>query len=603
MFSRPLAQVALTVFFLVCIIVSSVWAFGDHLAFGATGDDSPGYIYLGSLIARGQPIVWHDALGKQALDFFGDYRIASWVLPTHHEFIHPDGIIASKYPVGASLLLALGAFLSLHLGDGSTLGMYVVQPVLGGLVVLLTYLFAVIALPRLPLARHGVGLVAAGMLATTDIFYDTVISYPMRELPSMVFLLLSAIVYIPTIRVISRSRAQGTPVLTWGYAGLLLFGVLFGFACTVRETSIVILPAYIVYGVALTWSGSASVKALLAYVKKQWVIIACVLLGCIIGVLPIVWDSVQISTQNEPFKERDTGSVVLLSNMNHLQTVSLKNMFESTGRYRPANGSLGQYWNVLSDVSSIPFLPVLVFVMTAGAFWFGNREERAVAALWGLWFAGTLTMFALWINPYSRYILPLLPPYFLLFATGFVLSVQGLYKQASVQFQCALLMLGLLVVVGSLVEPLRLMKIDHAVDEYPSRTITYNDSVLLQQIADTVTHDNTGQKEPIALFAGPVRFGLSEVFMAQTGIRSMRLPFEEEKDQPNPVQVRDFLRLLLNDSHSLYVVLPVNQTTEIVQFQKDWIAEGGRLEVLQVGEKNDIDFSFAEDTTLIRLSN
>ncbi len=84
-----------------------------------------------------------------------------------------------------------------------------------------------------------------------------------------------------------------------------------------------------------------------------------IIIGFLIGITPIFWNAVQISTHNEPFKERDTGEVVVLSNINHLQTVSLANVFESTGRYRPADGSLRQYQNVLNDVSGLPFIPLV----------------------------------------------------------------------------------------------------------------------------------------------------------------------------------------------------------------------------------------------------
>ncbi len=598
MLQKRSAQFLLTLFFSVCIIVSCAWAYGDHVAMGATGDDSPGYIYLASLMARGEPLLWQDELGKKALDFFGDYKYASWILPTHHEFIHPNGTIASKYPLGASLLLAGFAFIGRFVGDGSVLGMYWMQPVLGGVIVLFTYWFALVLFPQYRIARHIVGLTAAATLALADVFYDIAISYPMREIPSMALLLLSALLFVPTMRLFAADmRVQAKSAV-----GFLLFGIVFGLACTVRETSVVILPAFIGYAVIMTWSGNFSVKALMLYVRSIWQTVVIIVLGFCIGIAPIVWNAVQITTHNEPFKERDSGNVVVLSNINHLQTVSVKNVFESTGRYRPANGSLGQYWIVLNRVSSLPFIPLFAIGGFCLLFFSRNKEERATSVLLGGWVIGTLTMFSLWINPYSRYILPLIPIVLLLAASGWLLVLQHSVRlRLGNRFAFVIAVIMVMSVAGSLIEPLRLMKIDHAVNEYPDRALTATDAGLLDAVADTVSV-NQPKEKVVVFFTGVTRSGLSEVFMAHTDIRGARLPFEEEKDQPDPVQVENFLRELVGQGYMLYVVMPINPEPEVVRFKNNWIEAGGNWQAQQVSGKSDIDFTFAQDTTLIRLS-
>ena len=423
----------------------------------------------------------------------------------------------------------------------------------------------------------------------------------MREIPSMVLLLLSALFFVPAIRAYAAAqKLQRNSVI-----GFFIFGVLFGLACTVRETSVVILPAFVVYAVMLTWQEKFNLKTLSIYIGQIWQGIAMIVIGFLIGIAPIFWNAVQISTHNEPFKERDTGEVVVLSNINHLQTVSLTNVFESTGRYRPADGSLDQYWKVLNRLSSLPFIPLFAIAGFGFLLFSRNREERAVAVLLGGWVLGTLTIFSLWINPYSRYILPLIPIVLLLAAGGWLVFLRHfIAPKLGNRFALVIGTLLVLSVVGSAIEPLRLMKIDHAVNEYPSRSLTAQDAKLLDDIAQTVklqrdTQQDSAEKT-IVFFTSPTRFGLSEVFMAHTGIRGARLPYEEEKDQPDPQMVDAFLEQLLKDGHALYIVVPVNPSIELVEFEKRW-NDKGVLQSVQVDGRGDIDFSFAQDSTLKQL--
>src|SRR5690606_9316874 len=140
---------------------------------------------------------------------------------------------------------------------------------------------------------------------------------------------------------------------------------------SVRETSVMILPAFLLYALLSVLAGRESLKQRLQE-HRQLLLKAVVLfaVSCAIGLLPILLNSAKITELNEPFKARDTGEVVLLSNINHIQTVSFQNVFESTGRYRPASGSLPQFWIVMNELfSKLPFFAWLAIAGLAFGLW------------------------------------------------------------------------------------------------------------------------------------------------------------------------------------------------------------------------------------------
>ncbi len=97
----------ITIVFIIVISLFFGWLYLAQHSWGTWGDDSAGYIYLWGLMDQGKPLVYQEPLTVQALEFFGDEKLARWTTPTHHEIISPSGYIASKYPIGLSLLMYL----------------------------------------------------------------------------------------------------------------------------------------------------------------------------------------------------------------------------------------------------------------------------------------------------------------------------------------------------------------------------------------------------------------------------------------------------------------------------------------------------------------
>jgi hypothetical protein len=124
------------------IIACGFISFWQARSLGAYGDDSAGYIYLAGRLFHHQPLMFVSDLGKQAIDFFGDEKLARWAIPTHHQYINPSGMAASKYPLLLSLTMALSGVLI-----NAPRGFFMVQPlssigILVGIYVITLLLFA-----------------------------------------------------------------------------------------------------------------------------------------------------------------------------------------------------------------------------------------------------------------------------------------------------------------------------------------------------------------------------------------------------------------------------------------------------------------------------
>ncbi len=525
--------------------------FNDR-AWGAWGDDSAGYIYLAGRMFSGLPLLYHDPLGAIGLEVFGDERLARWLIPTHHQFIAPDGTVASKYPVGLSLLMALAARMI-----NSTDGFYIVNPLAATINIILVYLTAVTAFASYRF-RHAVGVLAALALGLSNLYYDHALAQPMREIPSMTFLLVMTLGVIGFSRTCGRNRIQALlcSVVT---------GLAFGMAITIRETSIVLLPA-IVLGVWMMASGKSwktRIRTLLPYV-------AAFTVSVVIALIPTIQNSVRISAEKVVFKPRDSSRVVLLSNIGHINTLSLENVFDNQGKFRPGTGALPHYWNSIQHASPIHFFLVAVVV----GILFLWRESRALTIYFLLWGIGILTIFSLWINPYSRYILPLFPPLMLLGAYGVVRMMSDglpiLWKRRSAG-----------IAVGGLLLAVAVLSYEPAVveakenffnaDAHIFKAISYDDVQALTALGQIA---ETNADKPIVLFSGDWQFGTSETFEAHTGVKTIRFPFEQ-RFIFDAAEVQTAFDEVQNAGYDLFVWVDETSSIEVM----NWMAQYQSSEV------------------------
>lgn len=560
--------------FSIIIVISlfvgfSTIYFDDH-AWGAWGDDSAGYIFLAGRLLNGDPVVYVDALAAAGLEFFGDEKLARWLTPTHHQFINPTGTIASKYPIGASLLLLAGAKLA-----GSSDGFYYVTPAFAALNVVLVYILALVVFPK-ERYRHAIGFLSAFILGVSNLYYDYAIAQPMREIPSITFLLLMAIFIFRGL----RSQQNGLR-----YTMAVLSGIAFGMAFNIRETSVVVLPAVAVYVIWSLWQRELKpVKN----IKKITPYIISFFLAVIVAIIPTIENSISISKEKVAFKARDTGSVVLLSNIGHLETLSFHNVFDNPGKFRPGKGALPHYWQIVQNATPMPYF--LAFVLIGVVFlWRESVESRQRVTFLVLWSLGVLLLFSLWINPYSRYILPMYPALILLGVYG----VFAFFRQFLVQLSLSKPVLTIvgIAVLGTFFlgyQPILAQVQENLQTEvYRFKAISKTDLETLQNIGIQILER---EDQPVLLFTGVWQYGTSETLQAHTGLKTIRFPFDQ-RFEFNQSQVNAFFDQMLEQGYDLYIW--VDSTSSADAFA--W------LEHVEVEEFTSEQFTFEPEVRLYKI--
>jgi len=544
------------------VVISTVLAvgfgilyFNDH-AWGAWGDDSAGYIYLAGRLFSGDPLVYKDELGAKGLDFFDDETLARWLLPTHHQFINTHGMVASKYPIGVSLLMYLGAKIV-----SSSTGFYFVNPLLAVANLVLLYLFALLLFPHHRF-RHVIGFFSASALGLCSMYYDFAIAQPMREIPSITFLLLSSIVFVLALQY-RKQRESIRSYRWWSMIALFtLSGMSFGIAVDIRETSIVVLPAFVGLGSGLLWRQG---KSLRANVQHLLLPMSIFIISFLIGLIPLIVNSVRISQDKEVFKKRDVSAVVVLPNIGHIETISFKNIFHSVGKFKTdEDGSLPHFWVTMQNAVPIPYF--LAFVLLGMCYvW---KESRSIAVFLVFWCIGILLIFSLWINPYSRYILPMYPPLLLLGMYGGVAFFTQFLPRI-IKKRGLIVLLGF-AVFGTIIlayQPV-IARVHTSLysDVYLFKSISRSDLNTLMQLGDKMK----SLKNPVLMFSGKWQYGTSETFEAHTGVKTIHFPFEQKKFIFNTQKVYAFIDEMLQDGYTINVWVDSTSSAAVSHFLEQY---------------------------------
>src|SRR3989339_131519 len=523
----------LSLFIAFALLISFSLIYFNDQAWGAWGDDSPGYIFLAGRLYQGLPLVYHDDLVKAGYDFFQDEKLSRWLTPTHHFLINQQGTIASKYPLGLSLLM-VGAAKFLHNSEG----FYALVPLSAALNLVLFYL---VILKLIPANRYRqiIGALSAVGMGLSSLYYDYAIAQPMREIPSMTFLLISALCILFGVEYFKAQKK----IISLSLMGL--FGIAFGFAFSIRETSAVILPAFFLFAVFACWHNSQNFKENL---KKLWPAVLVVLIGLFIGLMPTFWNAKILSAEKEVFKQRDTSQTVILPNIGHLESFSLQNLFNSHGKYRPDSGSFSHYFAVLKTAVPIPYFLVLVII----GFIFFFKESRPKAVLLILWILGTLTIFSLWVNPYSRYILPLFPPFFFLGVYGLFAFMQKILPRVLPHKLWQWLVgIAVLATVVAAYQPVIVEAQENMrADIYKFKAISYQD---LQNLTELGNFLQERYQNPVLLFSGEWQYGISETLQAHTNLKTIRAPWEQGKFSFNNQKIDQFFTRKVLPKYDLLV--------------------------------------------------
>lgn len=554
----PIGVIALLIAFF------SVMYFDDH-AWGAWGDDSPGYIFLAARMVQHQPLIYNDPLATHALQFFGDERFARWLIPTHHAFINPDGTIASKYPIGTSMLLAWGARVF-----GRLDGMYIITPLLAVVNIVFMFMLTMIVFKRYRF-RVWCATIAAMALGVSNLYNSHATAQPMREIPSITFLLLTAcaIAFVPFV---ARSWKKVVVLL-------VIAGVAFGMAVNVRETNILVVPAFLV---PLLFFLRQQKSHQQKWQYKKFIVFGIFIFSAFVVYLPSMHNVITISRHKIAFKKNDISNFAILPNDDHIRSLSWDNVFHSRGRFRPDDGSLPHYWSIMTHVVPIPFFIVLVG-LGFFALW---RDDRRMAWMFGLWILAILGIFSLWINPYSRYILPLFPPLIILGVVGFVWVIHKFAPMvAPMRFFRIIFftILGTCVIVGY-IPTVRTIWTNIHTTQYQYKSISQNDLNTLVTFGESISSSSP----PLVIFSGDWQYGLSEIMQAHTNIPTARFPLEQ-RFPFSEKKVTEFVDILLQEDQEIMVWVDSTSSPQLLS----WLTQ------YETTEEKTFDFTFQKSVRIL----
>lgn len=537
---------------IICLVIGGVFSFiyfYNH-AFGTWGDDSAGYIYTWGRMQNQQPLVYQDSLTKQALDFFQVEKQARFAAPTHQEIISPSGYLASKYPIGLSILMYLISQIS-----GHDYFIYYLIPALAVLCLLLVYLISVQLFQHLKFHKL-LAILPALMLGLSIVFYEYTVAQPMRDIAALFFILASF--YFVQLAV--KAKIANKNLIFYLLLVLAVFS--FGYSINIRETSFIMAPAYLI----LLWqtiNKADERKKKIKYILKISVLSFFVL---IIALLPSIINSVDISKYKEKFKKKDITSVAITSNFDHITSFSVDNLFHNNGKFKPGKGGLAYYWQIMNEIT--PWPAFMAFAALGFYFLFKKNKLLSLSLLY--WFLSVLAIFALWINPYNRYIIPLFPVLCILAVYGLTMFCN---KVLPIFFNNKkIIYLVMILIAASLVisyEPVisEINKDMRGLNEDGERILIYKaisraDLNNLKQIGDNIKKENA-DKKPLVVFSGSWQHGISETFSAHNNIQAIRMPLEQNRYNFDEEKVKEFFNNSIINNYHVYIWVDKTSDTKV----------------------------------------
>lgn len=489
--------------------------FTQH-AWGSWGDDSPGYIYTAGQFIKGETLVVQDDLVKSALDKFGDEKLARFAAPTHHTIISPSGWMASKYPIGLSWLMYIAAAVTQN--DEI---IYSVVPMCAVLVVLATYFFTLVWLKQNPALKRACALMASLSVGFASLFANYAVSQPMRDIPALLFFLLSGI----TLGIVLNY----SPSKHWSkYVLIVVSGLLFGFGMNIRETNILLLlPLCIVWFL----NGTKTER------KKILYQIIVFMVSVMIAFSLSLWNSYTITLHKEKFRQHDITSIAITSNIDHIQSLSITNIYNNQGKFKPGIGGAQQYWNIMQQFSYWP--PFILFALIGIVALF--KKQPQLAWLLSTWSGTVFILFSMWINPYPRYILALLPAVAIASAYGTIATLELLKRILQLtRWQWATLTIALIVSFFVALQPSLAEQREYIINQqYVNKAIARSDLHMLKQLANDLPDS---ENPPLLIMLGSWKPGISETIMTHSsGLRVIRFP-SLPQEQPPIDQLADFIK-------------------------------------------------------------
>ena len=353
----PTVFIAAVAIFAVVLI-----AMLHNRSFGASGDDSVGYILAAENLVGGRVVYKDEIYGTIRRELGTD--VAASFLPSHYVPADGNARVVTKYSIGFPALLAAGRALF------GPMGYSLVAPILGAIAVAATFLLCMEWF-REESWRWPVALVAAGQVFVSPIFFSSSVSQPMSE---------GAVVAVSVLAFLALSVGmRRRNVWLVGIAG-----ILFGIGFLIRVPAILlILPAF---------------ALIAAYMKDSWKsarlarLFSAFVISFLIAASPYF-----------AINAAATGNPLLSFRAGHAASLNPANLLSRAENSRiPGSGGIRQYGRVLE--SALPLGLVGTLVLAVGVMY---RPLLGVTLV--LWAVPAVLFYAAWVNPYPRYIQPVLP--------------------------------------------------------------------------------------------------------------------------------------------------------------------------------------------------
>lgn len=543
----------------ICLFLSTLLVFSYKHAWGAWGGDSPGYILQAAHVYQGKELIYEDDLVQKASIYFTDSNDMQWVLPYRHELLSKDnGIIVSRYPIGMALVYGTVAKL---FGEFSSIFMLTILFAAGSVALLYMFLYQLFSAEEKTIA---VLYAVAGsiLLCSSDLFFSYAVSQPMREIPSIFFLLLAVVLieYLYKNKNIFKKRR----VLLFVFS--FLISISLSLAIAIRVTNSIPAIGILLYGAYVffthisyeTLRQKNSIQIILSVVLIVLITSACIFVPVIMhghDMNAVTADSLNTSVLS-----------YIAPNASHVDSINASHLITNEGKFRPGEGGFAYYISILEQSIALPF-GLLFFCIGIAYLWI--KGNKGLFVMSSIWVFGLLLLFGSWINPYSRYILPVIPIVIAISIYGFYLVIDTVLTGKSKNIlRISMPFVIMIMMLTSSSSHYHYLENDQL---FLNKSISKEDGIQLEKFIDTMQTYEQSEKEPLFIATGESRAGMSSMVMAQSTIRSVRSPYESLllRDQE---KVRTFLDIL-TDEYEVYVWIDETTNGKIVHWMEEYAVE------------------------------
>ncbi len=403
----------------IAIFTISAFFFFSFHGYGPWGGDSIGYVASAMKFYKGEPLVFQDEFAKNLATVFPTDKIDEILTPKRYTMLSSEGFLMNRYSVGMAIILGIPARIW-----GSISGMTLAIPLLSAFNVVGVYLISLLVLPRLKL-KVFVGLVASIVYGFSNLTFKYSVGEPMTETPTVFFLILSFIFLILFLDHIKKQKIISALVF------LFVSALSFGFNINIRSANFIfisVVALFLVYFLDLLYR-----KKVLETHRNRALIVSILVfvIGLSIAITPTLINNKRIQDQrvlgfsNSEYTAKAESGIISSSNMLDARGLKLKNFLNNQGKYRTGEGSFFVYYHDIGE-RFINF-PYAFFVFIIGLLFLFFKDKKALL-INGLWFFTCFMFYSFWINPYDRYLIPALPAYSIIFATGLVYLIFSVHK-------------------------------------------------------------------------------------------------------------------------------------------------------------------------------